>query len=143
MSRGPRTRWSDGPTSRRRQEVLWAIAHAQGLSTAERCVLFVIEAHVSFAERNTGRCWPAIVAIALGVGMDARSVRRLLAALEKKGWLAVEHARGRGNTSTYRVTPPTPPPPTEPEPSPDQGPESGEPDPQLSLFGKPGETFYA
>lgn len=117
-SRKPRARFK-GATSNRGRAVLWAIAHAKDLTCTERCVLFVLEAFVSYAERETGRSWPSVPTIAASAGMDERTARRALRRLEEKRWIDVEPRTDAGycNSSIYRVTPPkgTPPPPVDPE----------------------------
>ena len=107
MKRG-RARFSGGATSNRRGEVLRAIAKAVGLSTAERCVLFALEAHVGYDDRETGRCWPAVETIGAAAGMSERQARRVLSGLRALGWIAVEERSPRGAqiTSVYVVTPP-------------------------------------
>lgn len=93
--------------SGRRAEVLRSIAGARGLSTAERCVLFAVEAHVGFADRDTGESWPSVATIGEASGMSERNARRTIARLHELGWLRIR-ARSRGGaqlSSAYTVTP--------------------------------------
>jgi len=102
--------------------VLWAIAHARELSTAERCVLFVVESFVGFADRNTGEARPGVAAIAAGAGIEPRWCQRVLRGLEEKRWLTIDaHIEGGWQgANRYRVTPPEDepqPPVDEPDPA--------------------------
>lgn len=102
-----RGRYSGGTTNRGRA-VMWAIAHDRGLTTSERCVLYVLETHVSYAERETGRCWPSWETIAECAGLGRSTVAGILAKLEALGWVEVVRRAvdGQQITSVYRVTPP-------------------------------------
>lgn len=102
-----RARFSDGVAGGRRSAVLRAIAAARGLTTAERCVLAMVEAHVGYAERETGWCWPAMATIGAAAGLSERQAFRVVASLRTKHWLEVEPkiVRGEQVTSWYRVTP--------------------------------------
>jgi hypothetical protein len=97
-----------GGASGRRAEVLRAIAAAADLTTAERCVLFVIEAHVSYADRDTGEAWPSVATIGRCAGMSERHARRAIAQLHAAGWLRVRARLKAGAqlSSAYTVTPP-------------------------------------
>lgn len=102
-----RAKFKGGAASGRRAEVLRAIAGARGLSTAERCVLFAVEAHVGFADRDTGESWPSVATIGEASGMSERNARRTIASLRAAGWLRVTPRIERGSqvSSVYVVTP--------------------------------------
>jgi len=103
-----RAKFKGGGASGRRAEVLRAIAASARLTTAERCVLFVLEAHVGYADRDTGRAWPSVATVARCAGLRERWTRACLARLEAGGWLKVSRRSERGAqiTSVYVVTPP-------------------------------------
>jgi hypothetical protein len=50
-----------------------------------------------------GNCFPSIATIAKASRCSDRTVIRSLAALEKDGWITVDHKRGRGNFSHYQL----------------------------------------
>jgi hypothetical protein len=109
---GGRARFeSNGPPSggSRRADILWAIARAKGLTTSERCVLYVIESYVSPRQRASGWCWPAVASVADGAGLGERQTQALLRGVAAKGWLEIRahSVRGHQSTNWYRVTPPS------------------------------------
>lgn len=55
---------------------------------------------------DSGVCWPSIANIARKCGLSEQAVLNRLAALENKGWLAVQRASGKSNH--YEINPPTP-----------------------------------
>lgn len=105
MKRG-RARY-EGASSNRRNIVLRAILGA-ALDGAEKGVLFSIEAHVCFKDRETGWCWPSVATIAKGAGISERTAHRALRVLETLSWIEKERQfNEHGQTSSrYRVTPP-------------------------------------
>lgn len=107
MTKKPRARFKGGGDAGRHFAVLRAVRDATDLSTAERCMLLMIEAHVGFDYRETGWCWPAVATLGDACGLSERQAFRVLAALREKHWIEVEPKSERGCqvTSWYRVTP--------------------------------------
>jgi len=104
----PRTRFKGG-ASGRRAEVLRAIAAAVELSQGETLILYAVEAHVGYADRDTGRAWPSVATLGRAARVSERTAFRLIAKLRGAGWLRVEKRSERGAqaSSWYTVTPPT------------------------------------
>lgn len=50
---------------------------------------------VTYADRNTGRCWPSRRTLAADLGWTARHVRRTLARLRARGFVRVERVGRR------------------------------------------------
>ena len=94
----------------RRARVLYAVATDHSLSTAETAVLLVLEAHVGYAERESGRSWPSVETVGRCAGMSERQARRVLSGLRVKRWITVSERTERGcqTSSAYVVTPPEP-----------------------------------
>lgn len=71
-----------------------------GLSQSEKLVLAGLADHL----RN-GRsvCWPSLATLAEYAGVSERSVRTTLRSLEGRGLVITSTAKGRGNTSRYRL----------------------------------------
>jgi hypothetical protein len=95
-------------TFQERDEWMWAIL-ASGLPDAAKCVGMAIALRLRI---NTGRCDPSYAALAAASHRCKRSVYRLVALLERTGWIAAQHAnsreiRGRGHSiaSINRSTP--------------------------------------
>lgn len=57
----------------------------------------------NFADDEGANCFPGIPRIARMTRYSERTVIRVIAQLEKDGWIAVEHGRGRGVRSQYQV----------------------------------------
>jgi DNA-binding MarR family transcriptional regulator len=95
-----------GEPSGRRAVVLRAICAAE-LDGAEKGVLYSLEAHVGYACRADGWCWPAVATIAHGAGISERTAHRALRRLEAAGWIEVvrRHDEHGQTSSRYRVTP--------------------------------------
>lgn len=97
-----------GATSGRRDKVLRAIAGAVELTQGETLILYAVEAHVGYADRETGRSWPSVATLGRAARVSERTAFRLIAQLRASGWLRVEKRTQRGAqaSSWYTVTPP-------------------------------------
>jgi DNA-binding MarR family transcriptional regulator len=104
VGKGPHAKFSD---SQRHYQTLRAIA-ASDLTPTERLVLVMVETHVTYKDRNTGKCCPSLATLADATGLDRRSVYRVTGRLEEIGWLEITRRIPDGDqtSNVYRVTPP-------------------------------------
>ena len=102
--KGPRAHFSSTP----RHYVVMRAIMASGVSSTQRLVLFALEGHVTYLERESGRCWPSWQTLAESTGLSRASVAKALAELESSGWVEVTRRSGEGGqeSNVYRVTPP-------------------------------------
>jgi len=102
-----RQRWRYGVADGgRRAAVLRAICAAD-LDGSEKGVLYALEAHVGYADRDEGWCWPSVASIAHGAGVSERTAHRALRRLETLGWVEIvrRHNPDGQTSSRYKITP--------------------------------------
>jgi hypothetical protein len=74
------------------------------LSIGTKLVMVRIALHLNVKK---GQCYPSVSTLAKGTGICERHVPRVLAALERTGWITVTRSPGRSNSFLLK-TPPTP-----------------------------------
>jgi hypothetical protein len=91
-----------------RQRDIWIeqLLAAKELSHGAKVVAARIALHFNV---STGQCYPSIVRLAQGTGIGERHIPRVLAVLERSGWLGITRSRGgRGYANSFHlITPKT------------------------------------
>jgi hypothetical protein len=71
------------------------------------CTAKIVGARTAFHHNvETGQCNPSIGMLVLGTGMSKSTILRMLRELEQKGWLGIDHSRGR-HANSFELRAPT------------------------------------
>jgi hypothetical protein len=86
---------------RHRDHFVWQerVAAAADLSPTLRLLALRLALHLNL---KSGRCFVGHDTLAKGIGIERRSAMRLVAELERRGWLQVDRGGGRQKANGYR-----------------------------------------
>src|SRR6478752_3706608 len=92
-------RFDQKPISTFRQRDEWIgqmlSADDEALTAATKLVAVRIALHLNVKK---GQCYPSVPTLAKGTNICARHIPRVLAVLERSGWLAITRSQGRSNS---------------------------------------------